>query len=66
MLVYEVSKKAAASCGGVDKAIAAGFYNTWDAERVKLAFNFGRGTEKDFQRYMRDNKQFCHFVKGEI
>ena len=48
------------------KAIAAGAYNIWTPERVKLAFNFGRGTVKDFNRYMQDNKQFCYFInKGE-
>ena len=27
----------------------------WTPERVKSAFNFGNGTIKDLQRYIRDN-----------
>ena len=66
MLVYEISKKDVKLCGGLKKAIAAGAYNIWTPERVKLAFNFGNGSEKDFNRYMQDNKQFCYFInKGE-
>ena len=63
MLVYEISKNAVKICGSVEKAIAAGAYNTWNNERVKLAFNFGRGTEEDFKRYMIDNAPFCYFIK---
>lgn len=66
MLVYEISKNAVKLCGSLKKAIAAGAYNIWTPERVKLAFNFGNGNEKDFNRYMQDNKQFCYFInKGE-
>lgn len=61
MLVYEISKK----CGSIKAAIAAGAYNMWDDERVKLGFNFGHGTEKDFLRYMLDNMRFCYFLKPE-
>ena len=63
MLVYEISKKAVKECGSVEKAISAGAFTVWNNERVKLAFNFGNGTEKDFSRYMRDNVQFCYFIK---
>lgn len=66
MLVYEISKNAVKICGSVEKAIAAGAYNTWTRDRVKLAFNFGRGTEKDFERYMQDNKQFCYFINKGV
>lgn len=62
MLVYEIPKSAVVKCGDLEKAISAGAYSKWDTERVKLAFNFGNGTEKDFLRYMQANKQFCHFV----
>lgn len=62
MLVYEISKKAVKLCGSVEKAITAGAYNIWTPERIKLAFDFGNGTEKDFARYMQDNKQFCYFI----
>ena len=59
MLVYEISKKP----GSVKRALAIGAYNTWDGERIKLSFNFGRGTEKDFLRYMIDNMKYCYFLK---
>lgn len=65
MLVYEISKNAVKLCGSLEKAIAAGAYNIWTPERIKLAFNFGNGTEKDFLRYMHDNRQFCYFLKME-
>ena len=62
MTVYEISKKAARQHGGINQAIAAGYYNEWDDERIKGAFNFGNGTQADFIRYKRDNSQFCHFI----
>ena len=62
MLVYEISKNAVTRRGGLEKAIEAGAYSIWTPERVKLAFSFGHGTEKDFNRYMQDNKQFCYFI----
>ena len=31
-------------------------FNVWDNERIRNAFNFGNGTIKDFERYMKDNK----------
>lgn len=62
-MLYEISKKAVQECGSIKKAIAAGAYNIWDPERVKLAFHSGRGSEKDFLRYMIDNMPFCYFLK---
>lgn len=29
---------------------------SWCNEKIKLAFSFGNGTEKDFKRYCKDNK----------
>lgn len=37
----------------------------WDAERIRSAFSFGHGTEKDLKRYMSDNKRFCMFYDTE-
>lgn len=31
-------------------------FNIWDADRIRNAFNFGRGTLEDFKRYMHDNR----------
>lgn len=33
----------------------------FDDETVKNAFNDGNGTEKDLQRYMRDNHGYCRY-----
>ena len=38
-----------------------GDYLEWTPERIKRAFNFGNGTEKDLERYIRLNKQFALF-----
>lgn len=40
-------------------------YNYWTMERVRDAFNFGHGTVKDFERYMKDNKRYCRFERVE-
>lgn len=37
-----------------------GSYSVWCNEKIKLAFSFGNGTEKDFKRYCKDNK--CKIV----
>ena len=49
MLVVEISRK----CGD---------FNVWNDERVKAAFNSGKGTEKHFKEYMNNNKQYCTFI----
>jgi hypothetical protein len=40
----------------INEAIQDGGYSVWCNEKIKLAFNFGNGTEKDFKRYCKDNK----------
>lgn len=40
----------------IKDAIRDGGYSVWCAEKIKLAFSFGEGTEKDFERYCKDNK----------
>lgn len=37
-----------------------GSYSVWCNEKNKLAFSFGNGTEKDFERYYKYNK--CKIV----
>lgn len=49
MLAIEISKR----CGG---------FNVWDDKRIKNAFNFGNGTIKHFEEYMRNNKRYCTFI----
>ena len=38
-------------------------FSMWDDERIKNAFNFGKGTKKDFLNYLENNK---HLAKFEI
>lgn len=33
----------------------------YDDERIRHAFAFGKGTEKDMQRYMNDNRKYARF-----
>ena len=47
--------------GDIIKAYQQGDYFEWTPERIKRAFNFGNGTEKDLERYIRLNKQFAIF-----
>lgn len=35
----------------------------WTDEKIKAAFNFGNGSEKDFKRYMNNNKKYAYFVE---
>ena len=42
-----------------------GDFNVWDDERIKNAFNFGNGTIKNFEEYMRNNKRYCTFITDE-
>lgn len=40
----------------------------WTKEKIKRAFNFGAGTEKDFAEFMHNNRKYCKFItdKNEI
>lgn len=40
----------------INEAIQYGVSSVWCNEKIKLAFSFGNGTEKDFKRYCKDNK----------
>lgn len=44
----------------IKDAIEDGGYSVWCNEKIKLAFSFGNGTEKDFERYCKYNK--CKIV----
>lgn len=35
----------------------------WTNEKISGAFNFGAGTKKHFNNYMKNNKNFCYFVE---
>ena len=47
--------------GGISQAIKDGYFTEWTPERIKKAFNFGNGTQKDFLNYMQNNKGLCIF-----
>lgn len=40
----------------IKDAIQDGGYSVWCNQKIKKAFSFGNGTEKDFKRYCKDNK----------
>lgn len=44
----------------IKDAIQDGGYSVWCNQKIKKAFSFGNGTEKDFKRYCKDNK--CKIV----
>lgn len=44
----------------IKDAIKDSSYSVWCNQKIKLAFSFGNGMEKDFKRYCKDNK--CKIV----
>ena len=38
-------------------------WNIWDKDRIKGAFNFGNGTEKDLLQYAENNKKYMTLIK---
>lgn len=54
----EISKQGSKKA---NEAIDKGNYNKWNESRIRRAFNFGNGTMKDFERYMKDNKDNAWF-----
>lgn len=63
-MILEISKDAARELGSAKRAIEAGMFTAWDNARIESCFNFGHGTQKDFERYMKDNGKFCIFQKA--
>lgn len=49
--------------GNLKECVSAMDGVIWDENTIKQAFNFGNGTEEDFQRYMHDNKKYCIYVE---
>ena len=37
----------------------------WDDEKIHHTFNFGKGSKKDFNRFMENNRCFCAFYDLE-
>ena len=44
-----------------DKAIEALDGVLYDDKRIKHAFNFGRGSNADLLRYIKDNRPYCKY-----
>lgn len=57
-LYLEISKQGSKN---INEALKKGYYNEWNIERIKGAFNYGNGTIKDFKNYMNNNKCYCWF-----
>ena len=47
----------------IKEAEETGAYNTWNIERIKGAFNLGRGTVKDFLEYAHRNRCYCNIFE---
>lgn len=64
MILYEMDKSDIRKYG-MKKAIENGFYVIRDDEFVRRAFNFGNGTKKHMNEYMKNNKCFCVWIDPE-
>ena len=64
-MVIEIGKKYLQDFydGNLKECVAAMDGVIWDENTIRAAFNFGNGTEEDFQRYMDDNKKYCIYVE---
>lgn len=62
-MIREIYKPYIKQDGSVEKVIENGFFIDWTPGRIKNAFNFGNGTEKDLKKHMENNKLFCLFLE---
>ena len=62
MQLYEIDKNDLRKHKSITEAIAAGDYIIRDDQFIVSAFNFGNGTKKDMNRYMKDNSVFCIWI----
>ena len=62
-MIIEIYKPYIKLDGSIEKVIENGFFIEWTPERIKNAFNFGNGTEKDFKIYIQNNKNLCLFLE---
>lgn len=49
--------------GNTAAAVAARDGVIWSAKKIKKAFNFGNGTQKDFNEYKKSNSVYAYFIK---
>lgn len=63
MLLYEIEKGNLRKCNGdLKKVIQSGLYIPRDNAFIKNAFNFGNGTIKHMNNYMKNNACFCIWI----
>lgn len=60
MIQFTINSFSNGMYNSIKDAIQDGGYSVWCNEKIKKAFSFGNGTEKDFERYCKDNK--CKIV----
>ena len=65
MLLYEIYKPDLKKHGSIKKVIAAGEYMERNDDFIKHAFNFGNGTKKDMNEYMKNNSVFCVWIDAK-
>ena len=67
MKILELDRKEAREIynNNYKKMIAQNDGVLYDDERIKKAFNFGRGTINDLQRYINNNRQYCRYYDIE-
>lgn len=61
MILYEIDKSDVRNFG-IKKSIEYGLYILRDDEFIKRAFNFGNGTKKHMNEYMKNNSCFCVWI----
>lgn len=67
MKILELDRKQARELynNNYKKMIAQNDGVLYDDERIKKAFNFGRGTINELQKYINNNRQYCRYYDIE-
>lgn len=48
--------------GKIENIVSEGLYLRWDDHKIERAFNFGKGTIKDFMDFVHSNKDLHIFI----
>ena len=62
-MTIEIYRENIVKYGSIENAIKEGFYTVWTQDKIRKAFNFGNGTQKDFERHKDNNKTLCVFME---
>ena len=57
--VYKEDRK---RYGKIENIVSEGLYHNWNDYKIERAFNFGKGTFKDFMDFVRSNKTLWIFI----